>query len=96
VAVDLAGREDRGHAHGVDAAGQDVGVEAVDEGVLLGVVAEQVLVDGLGGHVAEQQRLELVADLAADRPEAAAQEVLEVRLEDETCRARRRRARAFS
>jgi hypothetical protein len=33
--------------------------------------------------VAEQQRLELVADLAADRPEAAAQEVLEVGLEDE-------------
>ena len=83
VAVDLAGGEDRGHALGGDPAGEDVGVEAVDEGVLLGVVAEQVLGVGLVAEVAVKERLELVADLAAQGPEAAAQEVLEVGLEDE-------------
>jgi hypothetical protein len=69
----------------IDPAGQQVGVQAVDDRVGLGVVAEQRL--GRGGRrrlaAAGQQRRQLVRDLRAQRAEPAAQDVAHVVLEDE-------------
>ena len=88
VAAALAHRLGEG-ARG-DVAGADVGVERVDEGVGLGVVAEEDLPDELPAlalhpHLAAaaEERGELVAELAAQGAEAEAEDVLQVGLERE-------------
>ena len=66
-------------------AGEQVGVERVDDRVGLGVVAEQHLLRTPPGAWTRrlQQGRQLVGDLGAQRAEAAAEQVAQVVLEDE-------------
>ncbi len=85
LGIDLGALEDRDQGVSAHPPGADVGVERVDEGVRLGVVAEEDLVEVVvvDAGARRQQRSELVADLILEEAEATLQEVLQARLERE-------------
>src|SRR5262249_27091809 len=84
-------------------AGDDVGIERVDERVGLGVVADEHLLEQLAVGAAlrgelgpsGKERRQLVAELIAERPETQPQDVPQVRLQSEAVPARSVEAQLF-
>ena len=84
VLVGAGALEDLLEQAALDAAGDDVAVERVDEAVGLGVVAEAGLARlGRQAGAPGEQRRQLVADLLAHGAEAAGEHVAQVGLQDE-------------